>query len=474
MNTLKSKLFWGLTTLFGIILVLSVSSSVLLYRMTHHVQTISIANTQTIDACIKMLQISDRLNQLYSRRYYVSTATDSLSKRAYWLEHEALLRSFHQVLNKTEQGLKGDEEKQHLAEIRSRLALYLKMMAEIAASQKTQSPEASYSQANRYFNQLQDAISELYNLTMLTTVKRGEFMTTFTRKAIIGYIAICVISMLIITWFVVYFPQMVSQPIDQLMEKLKRISERDFNQKLHLTSSDEFRMLTDIFNNMAKRLSEFENSNMEQLLNDKKRMEAVLNSLNDPVIVLDQRKNILSVNQAAEKLLTLPPDQLIGRYAPDIAAQSDLVRMLIRNIMSEKDADNTPPVEPFKQEVNDKTIYFLPETIKVYKQSATQQKPTVPGQLIGYILTLKNITVMDNRYQESRYLIAQISHKLKTPISSINISLRMLEDERVGTLNSEQKNLLNSIRKQNQRLLSVVNEIAEITGENPKESHKAH
>ncbi len=474
MNTLKSKLFWGLTALFGIILVLGISSSVLLYRMTNHVQTVSIVNTQHIDACIKMLRISDKLHQLYQQRFFISTASDSLSKRAYWLEHEALLRSFHQVLDKAAKGLKGDEEKQRLAEIRTRLALYLKMMAEIAARKNTQSPETSFSQTTYYFNQLQEAISELYNLIMLTTVNRGEFMTTFTRKAIIGYIAICVISLLIITWFVVYFPQMVSQPIDQLMDKLKRISERDFNQKLHLTSSDEFRMLTNIFNNMAKRLSEFENSNLEQLLNDKKRMEAVLNSLNDPVIVLDQHKNILSLNQAAEKLLALQPEQIIGRYAPDIAAQNDLVRVLIRNIMSEKDTDNASLIEPIKQEVNDKTIYLLPETIKVYKQGAKEPASRVTGQLIGYILTLKNITVMENRYQENRHLVARISHKLKTPISSINISLRMLEDERVGPLNSEQKNLLNSIRKQNQRLLSVVNEIAEIAGETANETRKTH
>jgi signal transduction histidine kinase len=124
--------------------------------------------------------------------------------------------------------------------------------------------------------------------------------------------------------------------------------------------------------------------------------------------------------------------------------------------------------------VNDKTIYLLPETIKVYKQGAKEPASRVTGQLIGYILTLKNITVMENRYQENRHLVARISHKLKTPISSINISLRMLEDERVGPLNSEQKNLLNSIRKQNQRLLSVVNEIAEIAGETANETRKTH
>ena len=56
-------------------------------------------------------------------------------------------------------------------------------------------------------------------------------------------------------------------------------------------------------------------------------------------------------------------------------------------------------------------------------------------------------------------LIATVSHELKTPLSSINLCLKLLEDNRIGTINEEQKGLLNSIRQQSTRLSKVVNEL---------------
>ena len=56
-------------------------------------------------------------------------------------------------------------------------------------------------------------------------------------------------------------------------------------------------------------------------------------------------------------------------------------------------------------------------------------------------------------------LIATVSHELKTPISSINLSLKLLNDIRLGALNDEQIKLVEAISLQNRKLLRVVNEL---------------
>lgn len=58
-------------------------------------------------------------------------------------------------------------------------------------------------------------------------------------------------------------------------------------------------------------------------------------------------------------------------------------------------------------------------------------------------------------------MLATVSHELKTPVSSINLSLKLLNDSRIGGLNPEQEKLLQSIQLQNKRLLNVINEILE-------------
>lgn len=81
----------------------------------------------------------------------------------------------------------------------------------------------------------------------------------------------------------------------------------------------------------------------------------------------------------------------------------------------------------------------------------------------GYIILIQNITKYEERDLAKTNLIATISHELKTPLSSINLSIKLLEDDRVGELNKEQKGLTESIKIQSNRILNLVNEVLDFT-----------
>lgn len=68
---------------------------------------------------------------------------------------------------------------------------------------------------------------------------------------------------------------------------------------------------------------------------------------------------------------------------------------------------------------------------------------------------LKNITEFKELDSAKTTFISTISHELKTPISAIMMSLQLLEDKRVGTLNNEQEDLTNSIKENSERLLNI-------------------
>src|SRR5690606_27959864 len=66
-------------------------------------------------------------------------------------------------------------------------------------------------------------------------------------------------------------------------------------------------------------------------------------------------------------------------------------------------------------------------------------------------------------FRSKTNFMATLTHELKTPISAIDMSLNLLEDERIGELNEEQKDLSNTIRQNSARLLKMVNEILDIS-----------
>ena len=81
----------------------------------------------------------------------------------------------------------------------------------------------------------------------------------------------------------------------------------------------------------------------------------------------------------------------------------------------------------------------------------------------GYVIMLKNVTEFQELDTAKTTFIATISHELKTPISAILMSIQLLEDKRVGTLNSEQASLSASIKENSERLLGIMSELLNMT-----------
>jgi signal transduction histidine kinase len=115
--------------------------------------------------------------------------------------------------------------------------------------------------------------------------------------------------------------------------------------------------------------------------------------------------------------------------------------------------------KPFSLLINNKAEYFQILLLDISKANKLENyvEPS------GYIILIQNITKYEERDLAKTNLIATISHELKTPLSSINLSIKLLEDDRVGHLNKEQKELTDSIKIQSNRILNLVNEVLDFT-----------
>ncbi|RKR82523.1 signal transduction histidine kinase [Mucilaginibacter gracilis] len=241
--------------------------------------------------------------------------------------------------------------------------------------------------------------------------------------------------------FMVNFPGYIATPIRELTQSILQIANKNYSKRLVFNSKDEYGELADAFNQMAKKLSEYETSNLANVLFEKRRIETIINSMHDALIGVDDKQTIIFANDVACNLIGLPKDKLINEFAPHIAEENDL----LRNILV---TDN----RKMKIFADGQESYFTKEVLDV----------TNDARFIGKVIILKNITEFQQLDEAKTNFIATISHELKTPISSIKMSLKLLEDDRVGQVNTEQRSLLENIEDDTRRLLHITGELLDM------------
>jgi signal transduction histidine kinase len=373
---------------------------------------------------------------------------DEMTVNNYVIEKNNFLNSFiSEKKNITEPG-----EKEMVEELNNNYSNFIYVI------EQKENNNSLINVRNSYFITRQ-SIVDIYNINMSAIQKINLRIGDTARRVSLWMIIIGVLSILITLFFIIKYPGSIVDPILELTDKIKAISKGNYDQQLNFTSKDELGDLASAFNVMAGRLKEYDESNLDKLLIEKKRLDAIIENLEDAIFILDENKNFLLANRGALNLTGLKSKDISGKYAPDVAMNNDLFRELIKGLVKNPGENKTDDEKPIKIIQNKKEYYYSREIIEI------KSKPTGSDidRTIGYILLLKNITLFEERDVAKTNLIATVSHELKTPISSINLSLKLLEDKRIGELNEEQNNLIISMRQQSVRLSKMVNELLDFS-----------
>lgn len=255
-------------------------------------------------------------------------------------------------------------------------------------------------------------------------------------------------------------PASINRPIKQLTDGILEIANHHYEVSLNLTDSEELMEVSKNFNRMARRLSDYHNSTLSELLASKRYMETIINSINEPIIGLDNDRRILFINDEALNILGLKREQTIKQLAEEVSMTNDLLRRLVRGLLEKgKNNEVGGKKEPLKIYANNKECYFQVKYVEI-TMKATDGVTMEKG---GDVIMLKNITEFRELDTAKTTFISTISHELKTPISAILMSLQLLNDKRIGELNEEQADLSQSIKENSERLLNITGELLNMT-----------
>lgn len=281
-------------------------------------------------------------------------------------------------------------------------------------------------------------------------------------RALIWVTVVGGICILIGLGMLVKLPVSINKPIKELTNGILEIANHNYNVSLNLKGGEELEAVSRNFNRMARRLSDYHNSTVSDLMASKRYMETIINSINEPIIGLDDLMNILFINNEALNVLNLKRENVIRKSAQEISMHNDLLRRLVRGMLDTDMAEEkgkSGKKEPLKIYADNKESYFQVK----YMDITMPGKDGVTMEKRGNVIMLKNITEFQELDTAKTTFISTISHELKTPISAIMMSLQLLEDKRVGSLNSEQEELSKSIKENSERLLSITGELLNMT-----------
>lgn len=412
---IKTKLLSSVGLLFAMIVTLTVLSVFYINKLSNDTKNILVANYNTID---------------YSRNMLIAINDDISSSKNINFFEKNLIAQQHNVTEIGEQ------------ELTDKLADDFKQLQKLPKNATI----------------LKAINKDIFNIMLLNmqAIQRKSKVADETSDTSIFWITIIgTICFLIAFILLINLPNNIANPIQQLTSGIRQIANKNYSERVHFEEHNEFGDLAKSFNTMATKLQEYQESNINKLLIEKKRTETLINNMQDPVIELDAEQHILSMNDKALQIMGLKLDDIKGKRAQDIALTNDLFRHLIQDLYSFTD-EKKSPIKIFN---NGKESYFEKELIPIKIVPTGEREETH----IGDVIMLQNITQYKELDLAKTNFIATVSHEFKTPISSIKMSVQLLENEQIGTLNIEQKHLLESIKEDSTRLLKTTKDLLEIT-----------
>jgi NtrC-family two-component system sensor histidine kinase KinB len=262
-----------------------------------------------------------------------------------------------------------------------------------------------------------------------------------------------IFAIVLILFASVQITRTIIRPAEKLTEAARRIGKGQLNQKIDITTTDEIGELGIEFNKMTERLRTYEELNISQLILEKKKSEAIVASIPDPVIMVDEGNKVLLMNQAARRLLQVHGTDWQGKPLGEIVEDDRWLTLLSGGRAGAEETAHQDTVLSI-QRSGQQALYFRPRQTTIVDESRN---------ILGVVILLQDVTRFKNLDRMKSEFIATVSHELRTPLTSINMAVDILSREVLGKVNEHQRDMLVTAKDDCERLTKLVKELLDMS-----------
>lgn len=251
------------------------------------------------------------------------------------------------------------------------------------------------------------------------------------RERIKYYIPLVFVTVIFSVFLSLRLVRKIVEPVKELESVTLKMANGDYKIRAKVNSNDELGILGDSFNHMADELQ----LKIQEVVNNQTKLESIFNSMDSGVVAVDNENNVISINPAAELLLGIKKS-IVGEKLTDYVSDHEINGFLMKSEEDDKEITILHPIE---------------RNIKIKKSEMIDKKIN-----LGKVISFQDITDMKRVELMRSQFVANVSHELKTPLTSIKgfaETLRIVDDS------ATREKFLDIIDKEAERLTRLINDI---------------
>jgi two-component system, OmpR family, phosphate regulon sensor histidine kinase PhoR len=240
----------------------------------------------------------------------------------------------------------------------------------------------------------------------LPVVFIGRFLNDMYFKVALGGMGAALLAALLS----LFMARRLSRPLEEMKQGAQRFAQGDLRVKVPVPASDELASLAEALNYMAEQLDQ----RIRTIIIQRQEQDAVLASMVEGVMAVDQRERLITLNQAGARLLGVDPETAKDRPLPEVVRNPDLQNFVSRTLASSRQVDGEIIL---RDDNRDRLLQVTGTTLR-----------DLQGKAFGALIVLNDVTRLRRLEQARRDFVANVSHELKTPITSIKGFVETLLD----------------------------------------------
>lgn len=261
-----------------------------------------------------------------------------------------------------------------------------------------------------------------------------QFASTYYTIILGGFAVLVIVSLIAL-----FASKNLINPLIELKKAARRFSIGDFSERIYPPKNKDLREFAGSLNLIAEQLDEKLNIIGEQ----KNLQQAVLESMKEGVLAVDYDERVLLINKTAEEILSVDTKNSVGKTLQEIVRISE-IQKFFKKIINES---NTKEAEIIIQHEKDKVLQLSGSLL--YDQDYNK---------IGVLVVLNDITNLKHLDNLKRDLVANVSHELKTPITTIKGFIELLREGEIEDPKNSHR-FLEIISKHTDRLNAIVEDL---------------